>query len=337
MKVAIVLVFLIAFAVCVEESQILEQFKKFMVDFNKDYDSQSELRIRLNNFKSNLQIIEDLNAESASATFGITKFADMTPQEFKATYLGTKIPNWRDPTWPVAAPYSDDFIKAMPTAFDWRSKGAVTPVKNQGQCGSCWAFSSTGNMEGIWNISGNPLVGLSEQNLVDCDHHCMQYEGESVCDAGCDGGLMPNAFQYVIGNGGIDTENSYGYQGEDGSCHFKSANIGAKFSNWNMVSGNETQMAAYLFANGPISIAVDAEEWQFYIGGVFDFPWCGESLDHGVLIVGYGVETDWFDEPLDFWVIKNSWGGDWGEDGYIRLERGNSECGDDLFPCSIVA
>jgi len=308
-----------------------------MIDFEKEYEDHQELQTRLNNFKANLKVIEDLNAQSTTTEFGITKFADMTPQEFKNTYLGTNAPNWRNPEWPVASAYSDEYVRALPTAFDWRSKGAVTPVKNQGQCGSCWAFSSTGNMEGIWNISGNPLVGLSEQNLVDCDHHCMQYEGESVCDAGCDGGLMPNAYMYVIGNGGIDTENSYPYQGEDNTCSFKTSNIGAKFSSWTMVSGNETQMAAYMYANGPVSIAVDAELWQFYIGGVFDFPWCGESLDHGVLIVGYGVETDWFDEPLDFWTIKNSWGEDWGEDGYIRVERGNGECGDNLFPCSIIA
>jgi len=163
----------------------------------------------------------------------------------------------------------------------------------------------------------------------------MPYQGGQACDAGCDGGLMPNAFTYVITNGGIDTEESYEYQGIDGSCQYSAQNIGAKISNWTMVPSDETQMAAYLAKTGPLSIAVDAQLWQFYIGGVLDVGFlCGTSLDHGVLIVGYGNQEDIFFQNVDYWLIKNSWGADWGESGYIKIYRGDNECGVDLFPCT---
>jgi len=274
-----------------------------------------------------------LNKRNSSAQFGVTKFADMSPEEFKATML-SKTPVRKDPNWPVAPLYSEKQIKALPTKWDWRDKGAVTPVKDQGQCGSCWAFSAVGNMEGQWFLSGHTLTGLSEQNLVDCDHECMIYEGEQSCDAGCDGGLMPNAFHYVVANGGIDTENGYPYVAFDQSCSYNVNSKGASIKNWTMIASDEDQMAAYMVNNGPISIAVDAELWQFYIGGVFDFPWCGSQLDHGVLIVGYDTAYDWMEEQIEFWWVKNSWGSDFGYDGYIKLERGTDECGDNLFPCS---
>jgi len=288
-------------------------------------------------FQNNLKIIDELSAKSKTAKFGVTKFADLTPAEFEDAYL-SKVPmNKKDPSWPVAPLYKEEQIKALPTAFDWRLKGAVTGVKNQGMCGSCWAFSAVGSMEGQWFLAGHPLTGLSEQNLVDCDHECMMYENEQTCDQGCDGGLMPNAFKYVVENSGIDTEAGYAYAGVDQTCNYSPSVKGATIKNWTMIASDEDQMAAYMVANGPISIAVDAELWQFYIGGVFDFPWCGSSLDHGVLIVGYNTTTDIINNPIDFWWVKNSWGDDWGYDGYIKLEKGTDECGDNLFPCSAIA
>jgi len=282
-------------------------------------------------FKANKARIAQLNQNGAGhVQFGVNKFADMTPEEFKATYLN-KVQAKRTADMPVA----DDLnVQDIPDSFDWRDKGAVTAVKDQGNCGSCWAFSSTGNMEGQWFLAGNTLVSLSEQNLVDCDHECMNYDGEQSCDAGCDGGLQPNAYEYVIKTGGIDTEASYQYEGYDDTCRFSAASVGAKFRNWTMVSQDETQMAAFLVANGPIAIAADAEEWQFYVGGVFYLP-CGTSLDHGILIVGYGSETDIFGQTMPFWIIKNSWGADWGESGYLRVERGVGRCGVNLFASSI--
>jgi len=163
----------------------------------------------------------------------------------------------------------------------------------------------------------------------------MMYDGYESCDEGCDGGLMPNAFHYIVANKGIDSESSYPYQAEDGTCSFVKSNVAATISNWTMISQNETQMAAYMYAHGPISIAADAVEWQFYIGGVFDAP-CGTQLDHGILIVGYGQETDYLGFTIDYWWVKNSWGTDWGIDGYLMIERGVGECGLNLFACSSI-
>jgi len=308
-------------------------FRRFINDHQKVYNSAVEFQHRFQIFKENLLIIEELNSRNSSAKFGITRFADLTPKEFKEEYLAP-LPEYMtagDDSIPVAK-ISDEDVMGAPASVDWRNNGAVTPIKNQGQCGSCWAFSAVGNLEGQWFLAGNTLVGLSEQNLVDCDHECIN----GSCDAGCDGGLMPNAWTYIMDNGGIDTESSYPYTAEDGTCKYNASSIGAKVKSWTMIPGNETLMAAYCAANGPVSVAVEADSWQFYIEGVFEDPFCGTALDHGVLIVGYGNEIDWFGEYIEFWIIKNSWGTSWGEDGYIRLERGSNQCGINLFPCSSI-
>jgi len=163
----------------------------------------------------------------------------------------------------------------------------------------------------------------------------MTYENQQACDAGCDGGLQPNAFTYIIKNGGIDTESSYPYEGVDDTCRFNSANVGAKISNWTFVNSDEDQMAAYLVAHGPLAIAADAVEWQFYFGGVFYAP-CGTQLDHGILIVGYGVETDIFGQTMPYWTVKNSWGADWGDSGYIYIEKGDGKCGLNTYVTSAI-
>jgi len=304
------------------------KFQAFVEQYNKKYNDDMEYHRRFKVFSENLILIDRMNSMNSSAKFGINKFADISPAEFKDQYL-SKTPMTVSDDWPVAKPYPEEVVKAAPDSWDWRDHGAVTPVKDQGACGSCWAFSTTGNVEGQWFLAGHPLVGISEQNLVDCDHVC----SNGSCDSGCDGGLMGNAFQYIIQNHGIDTEETYQYQGVDGSCSFSSKNVGATLKSWQMLPGDETQMATFLASNGPISIAVDAQLWQFYIEGIFDFPWCGTSLDHGVLIVGYGTGENVFFEQTPFWTIKNSWG-NWGESGYIRLERGEGLCGVNLYPCS---
>jgi len=323
---------LLAGAICIAFCATDEEdFQAFVTTYNKKYKDLNEISQRFEIFKANKVRIAQLNQQAAGRTqFAINKFADLTKEEFKASKM-SKVSAKRNPEMPVA---DDMNVQAIPDSFDWRDKGAVTGVKDQGQCGSCWAFSATGNMEGQWFLAGHTLTSLSEQNLVDCDHECMTYEGEQSCDAGCDGGLQPNAYHYVIATGGIDTESSYQYEGYDDTCRFSAASVGAKFSNWTMISQDEDQMAAYLVANGPIAIAADAEEWQFYFGGVFYIP-CGTELDHGILIVGYGTETDIFDQTMPFWIIKNSWGADWGESGYIRVERGAGLCGLNLFASSI--
>jgi cathepsin F len=305
-------------------------FNQYIQDYNLQFPIKETLS-RYQTFVTNLDTINKLNAESTHARFGITKFTHLSPDEFKNQYLTLKTTE-RTSTDPVAAEYTDEELMALPDNFDWRPKGAVTPVKDQGQCGSCWAFSSTGNMEGQWFLAGNTLVSLSEQNLVDCDHECLD---ANDCDSGCEGGLMPNAFNYVIKNGGIDTEESYPYTAEDDTCAFKAASVGAKISNWTFVSHNESQMAAYMVANGPLSVAVDALIWQFYVGGVITVG-CGSSLDHGVLIVGYDHEVDIWGYEIQYWIIKNSWGDSWGYSGYVYIEKDTGCCGVDQYPCSAL-
>jgi len=301
-----------------------------MNDYRLTFGDEEVAEARYEIFQTNLGVIRELNLRSSHATYGITKFAHLSQDEFKKQYLTLKTTDRSE--GPVAELYSQEVIDALPDTFDWNDKGAVTPVKDQGQCGSCWAFSATGNMEGQWFLAGHTLTSLSEQNLVDCDHECLD---PNDCDAGCEGGLQPNAFNYVIKTGGIDTEDSYPYTAEDGTCSFKSNTIGAKISNWTFISKDEDQAQAYMVEHGPLSVAVDATIWQFYIDGVITVG-CGTSLDHGVLIVGYGNETDIWGQQITYWTIKNSWGADWGYNGYVYIEQGTGCCGVDQYITSSI-
>eukprot|EP00998_Keelungia_sp_KM082_P005867 NODE_2156_length_1124_cov_5185.018054_g2138_i0.p2 GENE.NODE_2156_length_1124_cov_5185.018054_g2138_i0~~NODE_2156_length_1124_cov_5185.018054_g2138_i0.p2 ORF type:complete len:318 (+),score=80.71 NODE_2156_length_1124_cov_5185.018054_g2138_i0:77-1030(+) len=290
-------------------------FNDFKSTYNRAY-APSEEAHRLNCFRKNLDTIERFNAKGAEH-HGINQFADLCADEFKV-YHNLAIKN-------VSAPLADNGPAPTASSVDWRTKGAVTPIKNQGQCGSCWSFSSTGNMEGQWAIAGNALVGLSEEELVQCSKNG---------NMGCNGGLMDNAFQWVIKNGGIDSESDYPYtsgSGITGTCKTaKESKHVAKFSSYKDVTKTESAMATWTEANGPLSVAVDAESgWQTYSGGIMK-TCTGTQLDHGVLVVGFGEEGS-----TPYWIVKNSWGASWGESGYIRLERGTNQCGISQMPSSI--
>lgn len=204
--------------------------------------------------------------------------------------------------------------EVLADTVDWRQKGAVTAVKNQGQCGSCWAFSTTGSVEGAHQIATGKLVSLSEQQLVDCS----AAEG----NMGCRGGLMDNGFEYIIKNGGITTEANYPYAEKQGQCD-KTVSKDVQISGYKDVPVGDEDSLMSAVAKGPVSIAIEADQmgFQFYHKGVFAGN-CGKKLDHGVLLVGYGSEND-----QDYWLVKNSWGATWGDSGYIKLVRGKDQCG----------
>jgi cathepsin L len=210
--------------------------------------------------------------------------------------------------------------QANPDSVDWRTQGYVTPVKDQGQCGSCWAFSAVASLEGQHFKASGKLVSLSEQNLVDCSHK----QGNQ----GCNGGLMDQAFTYIKVNNGIDTEASYPYKAVDEKCKFKAANVGATDTGFiDISSGSEDDLVTAIATIGPISVAIDASQdsFQFYSSGIYYESACSSiELDHGVTVVGYGSQGS----GKDFYIVKNSWGTTWGDQGYIMMSRNkNNNCG----------
>jgi cathepsin L len=311
MKVILALSALIAFSFALSEFEYQAAFSLFMHEHHKSYDHE-EFGRRYNIFKSNLDFINHHNKANKTFTVGMNKFGDLSLKEFSRIYLGTKIT--KVPTHTRKSP-----TFRLPTAVDWRTKGAVTPIKNQGQCGSCWSFSTTGSVEGCHFLATKSLVSLSEQNLVDCS--------DAQGNQGCDGGLMDQAFQYIIATKGIDTEASYPYTAEDGTCSYNAQNSGADISGYTDVnSGDEGDLQAKV-ASTPTSVAIDASHnsFQFYTSGVYNEPDCSTSqLDHGVLSVGYDHDST----GGDYWIVKNSWGTDWGQQGYIWMSRNaNNQCG----------
>ena len=286
-------------------------------EYGKEYASELEELKRHVIWQANKKFIDEHNAlaDTFGFTVGLNSFADLDPAEFAKIYNGYRQPAQRDNSTKVRVPLNTQ----LPTTVDWRTKGVVTPIKNQGQCGSCWAFSATGSLEGQHALITKKLVSLSEQNLVDCSG--------SYGNEGCNGGLMDNAFKYIAANKGIDTEASYPYQAEDERCRFNPANVGADDSSFTDISHDDENALQEAVANvGPISVAIDAshQSFQMYRSGVYNEPACSQTaLDHGVLAIGYGV-----DGGTDYWLVKNSWGTDWGMKGYIYMSRNrDNQCG----------
>ncbi|CAH0728121.1 unnamed protein product, partial [Brenthis ino] len=305
-------------------------FADFLTTHKPEYmDDHVETRKRYNVFRENLKKIHDLNThERGTATYAVTRFADLTYEEFSQKYLGLK-PSLRNNNHIPMTKAEIPQVR-LPDMFDWRQYNAVTEVKNQGSCGSCWAFSVTGNVEGQWKIKTGDLVSLSEQELVDCDK----------LDDGCNGGLPDNAYRAIEQLGGLETENDYPYEGENDKCVFNKTLSKVQISGAVNITSNETDMAKWLVKNGPISIGINANAMQFYVGGV-SHPWkvlCSpNNLDHGVLIVGYGVKNyPLFHKHLPYWIVKNSWGKSWGEQGYYRVYRGDGTCGVNQMASSAV-
>jgi len=335
------------------------EFDSFLAKHEKTLRYASDPREyvhRLRVFASNLAVAAERQRDDArnggTAKHGVTKFMDLTPEEFRSTYLGTRIDvkaldairgkgtratdgdadfqSTAGGLTSVLPEASEEDLLTLPRAFDWRERGAVTPPKNQGACGSCWSFSTTGAVEGAHFLKTGELLSLSEQQLVDCDHTCLKDEPEA-CDSGCDGGLPLNAMAYVRRKG-LDSEADYPYRAVAGSCASKTHGPSvATVSGFGLVSQNETQIAAALLRHGPLSIGIDAAWMQTYAGGVA-CPWiCSKTaLDHGVLIVGYDGDGKFAPVRLHkepYWIIKNSWGHDWGVEGFYHICKDKGSCG----------
>nr|AAT34987.1 putative cysteine protease [Gossypium hirsutum] len=266
---------------------------------------------RFNVFKENVERIEEFN-DGKTFKLAINQFADLTNEEFRASYNGFKGPMVLSSQITKPTPFRyENVSSALPVSVDWRKKGAVTPVKNQGQCGCCWAFSAVAAIEGITQISTGKLISLSEQELVDCD--------TKGIDHGCEGGLMDTAFEFIINNGGLTTESNYPYKGEDGTCNFNKTNpIAVSITGYEDVPANDEQALMKAVAHQPVSVAIEAggSDFQFYSSGVFTGE-CGTELDHAVTAVGYGESED----GSKYWIVKNSWGTKWGESGYIEMQK----------------
>lgn len=296
------------------------QFNAWKQNHGKVYHPDEETS-RREIFVDNMKFIAEYNArEDTTMELGNTEYSDLTHEEFRTMLTGSvndtnEIRAWMEKE-AVTFLAPENF--EAPSSVDWRSKGAVTPIKNQGACGSCYSFSSTGAIEGQWFRKNNVLISLSEQQIMDCS--------TSYGNNGCNGGLMTNSFLYVKQAGGIETEQSYPYEAQEGHCRFNTAYVGAKVRGYSNVPTSESALKTAVASTGPISVAIDASHrsLQFYTGGIYYEPACSsQNLDHAVMAVGYSSNSQG-----DYWIIKNSWGTGWGLSGYFWLKRNyNNHCG----------
>jgi len=301
-------------------NEIDDTWAQWVFDFKKAYDTELERIQRKGIFVENFLHVVRHNAEANigmhNYTLGLNHFADLTHTEFSERYL--------KPFSSSADSHTVELPETNIKEIDWVKKGGVTPVKDQGQCGSCWSFSATGSMEGANFVANNELLSLSEQQLVDC---------ADKINHGFNGGLMDYAFRYVINNKGITSEANYPYTAKDGTCNpAEEASSVVTISDYNDVPQNDESQLMAAVALQPVSVAIDAEgtSFQLYKSGVYNSE-CGTNLDHGVLVVGYGTENG-----LDYWKVKNSWSSSWGDEGYIKMARNTKnpegQCGIAMQP-----
>nr|AEV41024.1 putative oryzain beta chain precursor [Oryza minuta] len=324
------------------EAEARAAYDLWLAENGRSYNALGERERRFRVFWDNLKFVDAHNAradEHGGFRLGMNRFADLTNDEFRATFLGAK---FVERSRAAGERYRHDGVEELPESVDWREKGAVAPVKNQGQCvdriivwnsmvriyvvdagcmlenplmgltvqGSCWAFSAVSTVESINQLVTGEMITLSEQELVECSTN-----GQN---SGCNGGLMDDAFDFIIKNGGIDTEDDYPYKAVDGKCDINRENAKVvSIDGFEDVPQNDEKSLQKAVAHQPVSVAIEAggREFQLYHSGVFSGR-CGTSLDHGVVAVGYGT-----DNGKDYWIVRNSWGPKWGESGYVRMER----------------
>ncbi|KAK9283288.1 hypothetical protein L1049_011524 [Liquidambar formosana] len=314
-----------------------KRFQSFMKKYGKEYSTKEEYLHRLGIFAKNLIRAAEHQALDPTAVHGVTPFSDLSEEEFEKMYSGVRGGGGFGLEGVVGTAPAVE-VGGLPDSFDWRERGAVTEVKTQGICGSCWAFSTTGSIEGANFIATGKLLNLSEQQLVDCDHTCDATD-KTECNNGCNGGLMTNAYNYLMEAGGLEEEASYPYTAKRGECKFRPDKVAVRVVNFTNIPIDENQIAANLVRHGPLAIGLNAIFMQTYIGGVSCPLICGKKwVNHGVLLVGYGAKgfsiLRFGNRP--YWIIKNSWGAHWGEKGYYRLCRGHGMCGMNTMVSAVV-
>ena len=315
-----------ASAIATNTKDFSAMFETFKADFKRSYATEEENDVRRNVFIANMLVAEGLAASNPLANFGPNEFSDMSAAEFSVYHNAARHFRRHNATNMLAA----EQIPALSAGskIDWRTKGAVTRVKNQGHCGSCYSFSISGNIEGQWFLAGNTLTSLSEQELVSCGTAPIQ-------PGGCHGALPDEGFEWLVSNhgGAVVTEASYPYVSGNGTvpmCRMSGTQFGARITGHHDIPPTEDAIAAWLYTHGPVSIGVDSASFQTYTGGIMTNCIDGQ-LDHAVLVVGF---DDTYSPP--YWIVKNSWGPTWGEEGYIRLQKGTGQCGMNTAPSTSV-
>jgi len=306
-------------------------WQQWKAAFGREYSSLEQEATKYAQFLDNMKTIADVNSQDLRYKLRLNQFGDMTPDEFRLFVHGSKGSCLTAGRQQSVEPWVEKpQVSANPTSIDWTNyngKSYVTPVKNQGQCGSCWAFATTGSLECRYAIAKGTLTSLSEQQLVDCSW--------AQGNLGCDGGWWYNAYQYIESNGGLCTETEYPYTAHDGVC--KQSSCGTKYddmTNYLKVTADDEADLETAAASGCVAVGVEADQtaFQFYSKGILDGA-CGTNIDHGVLVVGYGTQNG-----EEYWKVKNSWGVSWGEQGYVLICKAcnkngsKGECGINMYP-----
>ncbi len=320
----LLLLLLVSCTVFAQNQLCQQEFAKFKTQYNKIYSSDAEDNYRLSVFCDNFYKAQTTNLKNEQLA-GITKFSDMTYAEFSYKYLNYKQPG-RTVSQIVQTPSNTKLNTGSLDSFDWRDFNVVTPVKDQGQCGSCWAFSAVEEIESCYARANKTLIELSPQQIVDCDR-----DGS---DFGCNGGDTVTAFKYVVKAGGIETEKDYPYKAFDGKCKYNKTKVAVTIKGFTYATPacfdscdkqNEDLLLKNLVSTAPVSICVVANgDWQSYVSGVIesDCPHDYRALNHCTQLVGFST-----DSKGKYWIVRNSWGTNWGVQGYINLRYGSNLCG----------
>lgn len=289
---------------------MLERHEKWMARHGRVYKDEIEKEHRFKTFKENVEFIESFNQNGTKGyKLAINKYADLTTEEFTASFMGldTSLISQQESTDTTTSSFKYDSVTEVPPSMDWRNSGTVTGIKDQGRCGCCWAFSAVAAIEGAYQITNNQLIPLSEQQLLDC----------STTNNGCGGGLMTRAYDYLLQNngGGITTETNYPYQESQGFC--STGQSAVTISGYEVVPPSESSLLQAV-ANQPISVGIAAsQEFRLYGGGIY-YGSCYPKMNHAITVIGYGTSEE---DGTKYWLVKNSWGTTWGEEGYMRIAR----------------